>query len=106
MVLSEPSFGTKDLIPNFIKWIFDNLTNGNGDIGGSVILLLLGYVSFLMFRSASFETAMATSGLITVFISFFFLKMGWIGTTGFILAIIWFVVGLFYLIKESSGREI
>ena len=98
-------FGTEHLIPNFFRWVFDKVTFGHGDIGGSVILLFIGYLSFLMFKDAKPEHAFAVSGGITTLLSFFFVRLGWVGNTTFVVCAVVFVVGIFFLMKESSKLE-
>lgn len=100
------SISTSNLIGSFFSCITGFLDLGSGSIFGIGIMLVIGMVSFLASKSYSYDRAMGVSGFVTLVAGFIILKLGWISNKVFILAAIWFVIGLYYLIKDRGGEEL
>lgn len=101
------SIDANNIIPSFLKWLFNgtlNLTN-NGSIGGIGFIILVGIISFFVFKGFRYEKALVVSGIITWFVGLLIFKIGWISQGVFVLVCIYGVVGIYYLFKESSAEE-
>lgn len=97
---------SNNLVPSFLNWLFSNALNiDNGNIFGSGLIMVVGVVSFFVFKSYRFEKAMITSATITWIVALFALKAGWINNFIFVLSCVYVVVGLYYLFDKSSGEE-
>ena len=105
-VFADPELSSNNLIGSFFNWIKGVLDLGSGSMFGIGILLVIGGVSFLASKNYSYDRAMGVSGFITVVAGFIILRLGWISNKVFILACIWFVIGLYYLIKDRGGEEL
>ena len=106
VVFEDPNLNPANLIGGFFSWIGEVLDLGSGSMWGIGVLLVIGMVSFLASKNYSYDRAMGVSGFISVVAGFIILRLGWINTQVFILACIWFVIGLYYLVKDRGGEEL
>lgn len=106
VVFEDPSIDSGNLVGGFLDFIRGALDSGDGSIFGIGFLLTIGVVSFMASKDYSYDRAMGVSGFISVVSGFILLKLGWISGGVFMLAIIWFVLGLYFLIKDRGGEEL
>lgn len=103
---SYEGIDTTNLVPSFLKWLFNGTLNiQNGSIGGTGFIILIAVTSFFIFKGFRYEKAMTVSAMITWFTALLTLKIGWISNQVFVLCCIYVVAGLYYLFKESSAEE-
>lgn len=102
---SSSAIDISNILPSFFQWLFGGLTNQNGLTWGIALILVVGMVSFLVFKSWSFDRAIMTSSLITWIIGLLSLKAGWINNWIFVLCCIYVVVGIYYLYSARSQEE-
>jgi len=107
MVLYEtPTIESSNLIGSFITWVARLLDLGAGSMMGIGFILMIGTISFIASKEFSYDRALGVSGFITLIAGFIILRLGWISDKIFGIVIIYFIVGLYYLIKERGGEEI
>jgi len=102
---SMDQIDSSNWLPSFFKLLFDGITNTNGLTFGIGLILIVGAVSFLVFKSWSFDRALITSSMITWVTALLCLKAGWINGWIFTLTCIYVVVGLYYLFNARSQEE-
>jgi len=105
VVFNDPNITSDNLIGGFFSWISSILDLGGGSMLGIGLVLVIGMVSFIASKEYSYDRAMGVSGIITLVTGFIILRLGWISNQIFILICIWFVIGLYFLVKERGGEE-
>jgi len=105
-IFEDQSIASDNLIGGFIDNVAGFLDVGAGSMMGIGFILVIGLVSFIASKEFSYDRAMGVSGFITLIAGFIILRLGWISNQIFILVVIYFAIGLYYLVKERGGEEI
>jgi len=105
-IFETPTIESGNLMGSFIDGVANFLDVGAGSMMGIGFILVIGMVSFIASKEFSYDRALGVSGFITLIAGFIILRLGWISNQIFILVVIYFIVGLYYLVKERGGEEI
>jgi hypothetical protein len=105
MAFADPNIGGSNPVGDLFSWIIGGLAGADGSIFGLAIVGLVALVSFAGSKAFSYDRALGVSGFLTLAVSFIFLRLGWITDGIFSLVVIYFVIGLYFLIKERGGEE-
>ncbi len=106
VIFEDPNLSSDNLVGGFFNWVMSVLDLGSGSMMGIGFILVIAMVSFAGSKAFSYDRAMGVSGFLTLIAGFIILRLGWISTGVFTLVVIWFVIGLYYLVKERGGEEI
>ena len=106
VIFEDPQIDSGNLVGGFIENVAKLLDVGAGSMMGIGFILVIGLVSFIASKEFSYDRALGVSGFITLVAGFIILRLGWISNQIFILVVIYFVIGLYYLVKERGGEEI
>ena len=105
-IFADPQIASDNLFAGFISWIAGALDLGAGSMLGIGFVIVIAMVSFIASKEFSYDRAMGVSGFITLIAGFIILRIGWISNQVFILIVLYFVIAMYYLIKERGGEEI
>jgi hypothetical protein len=106
VIFEDANIESGNLVGSFIDSVATRLDLGAGSMLGIGFILMIGVVSFIASKEFSYDRALGVSGFITLISGFIILRLGWISNQIFVLVIIYFIIGLYYLIKERGGEEI
>jgi len=106
VIFETPNIESSNLVGGFIQSVANMLDLGAGSMMGLGFILVIGAVSFIASKEFSYDRALGVSGFITLVSGFIILRLGWISNQIFVLIVIYFIIGLYYLIKERGGEEI
>jgi len=106
VIFETPNISSSNLVGGFIDSVSKNLDLGAGSMLGIGFILVIGVISFIASKEFSYDRALGVSGFITLIAGFIILRLGWISNQIFILVVIYFIIGIYYLVKERGGEEI
>ena len=106
VIFEDANIDSGNLVGSFIDSVAGFLDIGAGSMLGIGFILVIGVISFIASKEFSYDRALGVSGFITMIAGFIILRLGWISNQIFILVVIYFIIGIYYLIKERGGEEI
>lgn len=104
MIFNDCTFAG-NIVMDFFTCIISGLQTSAGSVWGIGITLLIAIISFMTLKDYTFDRALVTSGFITMIAGLFMLKLEWISVKIFLLILIYFIVGVYFVIKERGGEE-